>query len=247
MASYGYLSSGDVVDVVAPTGGVVKNEPAVIGDLVGVAASTAAAGAAAALKRGGAFQGHKVSQGLKAAGQAVSAGEPALLCRDTNELHGPGSGLGDLVAGIWLEDGAEAATDTPVLLFPEAGSPVRWARFGFHGAGKAVGTYDVGPDIPSDAAIVHGFYVVTETFASATDAATLAIGVPTDGAAGLVAAKAISATGDVWDAGSPVQMLPDFADLTAAVVLTDRRRIRITVGVEALTAGKLKGWCAYAF
>jgi hypothetical protein len=101
--------------------------------------------------------------------------------------------------------------------------------------------------IPEGAVIMNAWYNVNTTFKSATDAATIAIGVETDDATGIVAATAISAGGNVWDAGIH-QALPDFAtvaDYTTAATAV-RNIIYTLAGAEDLTAGKLHLHIAYA-
>lgn len=82
-------------------------------------------------------------------------------------------------------------------------------------------------------AVAYGYRVIT-TFTSATDAATIALGVQTDGAAGLKAALAISNGANPYDAG-----IVGFVTAAAPVFTTAARSLVATVAVEALTAGKL--------
>lgn len=101
--------------------------------------------------------------------------------------------------------------------------------------------------IPTGAVIMNAWYNVNTTFTSATNAATIAIGVETDDATGIVAATAIGAVGNVWNAGIH-QAVPDYAtvaDYTTAA--TAERRIIYTLGAaEDLTAGRLHLHIAYA-
>lgn len=111
--------------------------------------------------------------------------------------------------------------------------------------GIAIGTYNIERadglgtiDLPVGAVITRAYYRVNTTFTSATDAATIAISIPTDDVAGIVAATAISAGGNVWDAGNHEAIqtgtAANFSEIT-----TDARTLTYTVAVEALTAGKL--------
>jgi hypothetical protein len=54
----------------------------------------------------------------------------------------------------------------------------------------------------------------------------------------IVAAKAINATGDVWDAGLQAIIPKANTPESTGIKLTEEKAITVTVGVEALTAGK---------
>ena len=101
--------------------------------------------------------------------------------------------------------------------------------------------------IPKGAVIMNAWYNVNTTFTSATDAATIAIGVETDAATGIVAAVAISNGGNPWDAGKHT-CIPDFATVADyTTITTAERRIIYTLGAaEDLTAGKLHLHITYA-
>jgi len=99
--------------------------------------------------------------------------------------------------------------------------------------------------IPAGAVIMNAWYNVNTTFKSATDAATIAIGVETDDAAGILAAAAIST--NVFDAGVHATLV-DFAtvaDYTTAAT-AERRIIYTLAAAEDLTAGRLHLHIAYA-
>jgi len=84
--------------------------------------------------------------------------------------------------------------------------------------------------------VVGGFIDVITTFTSSGDSATIAI--KTEGANDIVTATAISAGGNIWDAGqSPIIPKANTPDSTA-VKMSDAREITATVAVEVLTAGK---------
>lgn len=111
--------------------------------------------------------------------------------------------------------------------------------------------------IPSGAIIEKAFYIVNTTFASETDAATIALHV--EGAGDLKAAIAISDTTNVWDAGKrgclPGNYALDGNALTAIamaqakassyIATTAEREITATVAVETLTAGELTLYVDY--
>lgn len=100
---------------------------------------------------------------------------------------------------------------------------------------SAIGVHTLpGGQVPAGwIAIAYGYRVIT-TFTSATDAATIALGVATDGAAGLKAALAISNGANPYDAG-----VIGLVTAAAPVFATAARSLVATVAVEALTAGKL--------
>jgi len=105
-------------------------------------------------------------------------------------------------------------------------------------AGKTVTTHGLGVEIPDNAIIIRAFYEVTVTFTSGTDAATIALGVNTDDAQGIVVAIAISNVADSWDAGL-FDAIPDGTAANMTTKTTGEREVEAIVGVEALTAGVL--------
>jgi hypothetical protein len=114
--------------------------------------------------------------------------------------------------------------------------------------GKSIAAHNLGPTLPNNARIISAWYRVNTTFTSATDAATISLGVETAAAAGLVAAVAISDGGNPWDASAtPVACIPDFATVADWTTATSAagKNIIATVAVEALTAGKLTLWGYY--
>jgi hypothetical protein len=121
-----------------------------------------------------------------------------------------------------------------------------WGYAGLHSvefdasSGAAIGTHTLAV-LPKNTTIVRAWYEVLTTFTSATDAATIQLGVQTNDAAGLVAATAISAGGNIWDAG----YFDTLADGTAAnftTKTTNLRNLNAVVAVEALTAGRFRLW-----
>lgn len=117
-----------------------------------------------------------------------------------------------------------------------------WGRFDATG-GKAIAVHNLkdiatGNDIviPNKSVIVGGFAHVTTTFTSATDAATMSLGLPVDAVAGLKAAIAISNGANPWDAGKTA-LIPIQTAATAVGPSTADRKVDVTVAVEALTAG----------
>lgn len=103
---------------------------------------------------------------------------------------------------------------------------------------RTIAAHAVAETLPNNAIVKHAYYYVHTTFTSSTDAATISIGIPTDDAAGIKAAVAISDGTNPWDAGWHVGIQDD--DIAnASNACTAERAITFTVAVEALTAGKL--------
>ena len=117
--------------------------------------------------------------------------------------------------------------------------------------GKAIGTYslvdaDTGAAVtlPSGARITRSWYENLTTFTSATDAATIALSIATDDAAGLKAAVAISNGANAWDAGL-VEGIQTGTAANFSEKATADRAIQAVVAVEDLTAGELVLVCEY--
>ena len=103
--------------------------------------------------------------------------------------------------------------------------------------GRGMGTYDLDIDLPQNAIVIRSWYDVTETFQSGSDAATIAIGIETDDAAGIVAAIAISNVGNPWDNG-PHEGIQTGTAATASEKTTGKRTVQVTVAAENLTQGE---------
>lgn len=118
-------------------------------------------------------------------------------------------------------------------------------------ANTTIAAHGLGVYIPTKAIITNAWVDVITTFTSATDAATIALKVQS--ANDLTAAIAISAAGDVWDAGVHGCLPGSYAERTVAgdtaildaaskaasyIKMTAERELTATVAVEALTAGK---------
>ena len=103
----------------------------------------------------------------------------------------------------------------------------------------AVANKLLGPIFPDNSRVVRSYYEVTTTFTSATDAATIGIGFATDDSAGIVGTLAISAVGNIWDAGLH-EGIQDGAAANFGEKLTAARQLQIIRGgAEVLTAGNL--------
>ncbi len=118
------------------------------------------------------------------------------------------------------------------------------ATYDFAVDGGEIGSIGLGVSLPDNAIVTRSWYEVLTTFTSSTDAATVAISIPTDDVAGIVAATAISAEGNIWDAGKH-----EGIQLGTAASMSEKttaaRELTLTIGTEALTAGKLILYCDY--
>lgn len=123
---------------------------------------------------------------------------------------------------------------------------------------NTVASHGLGVYIPSRALVTSAYYVVNTTFTSPTsDNATIALTLQSAG--DLKAGIAISAAGDVYDAGVrgclPGHYALDGNALTAIamsaaeagsyILTTAERELTATVGVEAITAGELTLYVEY--
>jgi len=105
-------------------------------------------------------------------------------------------------------------------------------------AQRPVATYGLGVTIPINAVVCGGFVNVITTFSSAgADAGTIALQV--QGANDLVTATAISAGGDIWDAGLRAIVPKANTPESTGIKLTAARELSAVVGGQALLTGKL--------
>lgn len=100
---------------------------------------------------------------------------------------------------------------------------------------RTIAAHSMTVTLPDNAVITRAWYDVITTFTSATDAATIAIHV--EGANDVVTATAISAGGNVWDAG--LHEAIQVGTAATMVKTSAARAITATVASEELTAGKL--------
>lgn len=118
------------------------------------------------------------------------------------------------------------------------------ATYDFATDGGAIGSIGIGPSLPDNAVITRLWYEVLTTFTSATDAATVALSIPTDDSGGLKAAVAISNGANPWDAGFH-DGIQDGAAANFSEKTTAERQITMDIAVEALTAGKMMVFAEY--
>jgi hypothetical protein len=123
------------------------------------------------------------------------------------------------------------------------------------------GAHTLGVYIPDNAIILRAWYDVVTTFTSATDSATIKIGLVTQSDDCFVAAIAISDGTEPWNAGVHGTLIGtatlgadaahdtalELAVLQAAATIktTAERELVLTSAVDTLTAGKLNLFCEY--
>lgn len=137
----------------------------------------------------------------------------------------------------------------PMLQVPTADAlharRVARVTYDFSVDGGTIGTIGSGITLPDNAIITSCWYDVSTTFTSATDAATVALNIPTDG--DLQAAVAISDGGNPYDAGLIAcdTKGTDNDDPSTFIKTTAAREISFVIAVEDLTAGKLQLFLEY--
>ncbi len=100
----------------------------------------------------------------------------------------------------------------------------------------AIGAIELPGVLPLGAVVTGGFVDVLTTFITAgADAGTIALHI--QAANDLVTATAVSAGGNIWDAGVH-DIVPDATGSTA-IKLTADRQVVLTIGGQVVTAGKL--------
>ena len=102
---------------------------------------------------------------------------------------------------------------------------------------RTIAAHTLGVTLPDNAIVIGGFIDVITTFTSAgADAGTIALSVQT--ANDIVTATAISAVGDIWDAGLQAIVPKSNTPESTGIKLTAARLVTATVAEQALTAGK---------
>ena len=146
-----------------------------------------------------------------------------------------GAASGDWVSVLFMPG---LALGSPQVDGHSAGGHFRATYDVTGGDSGAIGTFASGVVLPNNAVVTRAYYYVETTFTSATDAATIAIGVNTDDAAGLKAAVAISDGSNPYDAGWHECIQDGTAAAFSEVTTAAGRSVEFVVAVEALTAGK---------
>ena len=107
------------------------------------------------------------------------------------------------------------------------------AYFDFAKDGGAQGDITLrGAKLPKDAVITGGYWYVTDAFTSG-GSATIALGIPTDDPAGILAATAIGTAGTVGGH----DIIQDGTGSAVSEITTEERELVLTVGTADLTAG----------
>lgn len=224
-----YSQSGDVFTLtVAAT--ITSGKLFDLGNgMFGVAQSSGVSGDSIAFVRSGRF-----SSMIMTAGNTAEKGDGVYFDSTISgvSVKAVGPKVGVLAADV---AGADAAAD--VILTGEVGA----VFFDFVAVlnatgGLSIGSTAFGPEFPIGARVVGTWINVITTFTSGTDAGTIAIGWPTDDAAGVDVAIAINDVSNPWDNGF---RLSDTTDAAPSSRMTARRRLTAVVAVEALTAGTL--------
>ncbi len=231
-----FTKPGNVITMVAPTGGTTTGVPVVIGGIFGIPETTELVGVAVEVAVGGQWTLTKEAP--------LVIGEGAYLFWDEGAAELSISGVGQPVA-IAVEAALSAATTVEALLL---GSGSQGEDFAVNGkfravldvpaAGLAAGDHAFGPFLPNNATVVTAIYDVTTTFTSAADTATIGIGFDTDDVSGIVAAVAIG-TGTPYDAGLRACIQDGGLFANVAVKLTASRQFEAVVAVQTVTAGRL--------
>jgi len=122
---------------------------------------------------------------------------------------------------------------------------MRVARFtyDFDEHGGAIGNIDLETVLPDNAIVLDGMVDVITTFTTAGgDAGTIAITMGAQAANLIVTAVAVG-TGTPWDEG--LHDIIPVGTAATAVKLTAARAVRIVIGGQVVTAGKLVGFLRY--
>lgn len=132
---------------------------------------------------------------------------------------------------------ANAAAGTAINITAAAGE-------GTHTLKKNVfGQIDLGVTLPDNAIITRTYYQVLDPFTDGGDDNTT-IALQINGANDIVTATAISAEGNVWDAGNPVAGAQDDA-IGNFLKLTAERELLMVVAVDDITAGSIQVFVEY--
>ena len=135
-------------------------------------------------------------------------------------------------AELNLVDGVAAPTADGLGLIRVARATYDFAEHG--GAISAIG---LGVTLPDNAIVIGGFIdVVTTCTTAAADAGTMAVHIQS--ANDLVTATAVSAGGNIWDAGLRAITPKSNSPESTGIKLTAAREITATIATQAFTAGK---------
>lgn len=188
-----------------------------------------------------------LAEGNVLVGNASGDAAPLDASGDTQILVGNGTTITSVAVsgdGTLANDGTFSLADYST----EGLKAHRIARavYDFSVDGGSVGAIGLGVTLPDNAIVTRAWYHVVTTFTSPTgpDNATVALGITSDDATGIVAALAINDVSNIWDAGNH-EGIQDGAVSNFSTQTTAARELILTVGVEDLTAGKLILFCEY--
>ena len=159
----------------------------------------------------------------------------------------------DFTGGVELSGTAVTSSAAELNLLDGASAPaadglgflrVARATYDFAEHGGAISAIGLGVTIPDNAIVCGGFIdVVTTCTTAAADAGTMAIHVQS--ANDIVTATAVSAGGNIWDAGlHPIVPKANTPESTG-IKLTAAREITATIATQAFTAGKFNVFLYY--
>ena len=159
----------------------------------------------------------------------------------------------DMAAGMKLGGVAVTSSAAELNLVDGVSAPgadglgllrVARATYDFAEHGGAAGAIGLGVTIPDNAIVCGGFIdVVTTCTTAAADAGTMAIHVQS--ANDIVTATAVSAGGNIWDAGlHPIVPKANTPESTG-IKLTAAREITATIATQDFTAGKFHVFLYY--
>lgn len=232
-----HIGEADILTMTAPAAMTV-DIPYVYGGKIVIPCETVSSGEVVTVKTRGLFRLPKVSAAISdsphTAAEALAAGQRVYWDDINDKVTGKNLGLflGYVVAAV-----ADSATEVRVLLVGgEIEGELKFVGYLDATDGLGIATHELtmfGPDIPAGFIPTRLQYDVHTTFTSATDAATIALGVKTDDEDCLKTAVAISNGANPWDSG--VVKVPTLA--VAGIETAAARKLVAVVAVEALTAG----------
>lgn len=240
-----HLTDADSFAIVAPAAMTVDIPYVLAGQIV-IPCETVDSGETVNVKTRGVFMLTKVSAEIAdtphTTGEALTLGQKVYWDDINNVVTGKALGL---LLGYVMQAAGSSATIVRVAVVSGAGALREETFVGYLDAtaGLATGTHELvmfGPDIPAGYIPRMLQYDVHTTFESATDAATIALGVKTDDEDCLKVAVAISNGANPYDAG--VIKVPTLA--VAGIETTAARKLVAVVAVEALTAGVMTVYCS---
>jgi predicted RecA/RadA family phage recombinase len=239
-----YLASATEIAFQTAPGAMTVDVPYVYGGRIIIPCDTVAAGEAVTAKTSGLLLLDKVSGAISNSPHtgAETIAENQRLYWDATNSVVTGKSLGLFIGYAAVAAGSSATKVRVLVVDSNIESDLKFVGYFDASAGKAIGTHELmmfGPDIPAGFIPTQLQYDVHTTFTSATDAATIALGVKTDDEDCLKTALAISNGANPYAAG--VVKVPTLA--VAGIETTAARKLVAVVASEALTAGSMTVYC----